>query len=960
MIASRPRPSPRLLPTLPVFLLFHLFFIAYDGAWAKPAPPQDVASAGSELAPPQDVASTSSELAPPQSLEDRAIDRQAIDTPAVDQSVIDSASIDGASIDGASIEKALDGLYRQLNGRDVEALSLEEILAEGDPSLAERYAGARIRLRERHALDSLLARPEVHLNVFMEEEERLSAELWNVRFARQGADWKADRFEPLLAARLGFRFSLREDEVYAFDRLTIERPAGVLHVEDGLLMPGFSGDRVGRAVLVGTGRFTFTPPDRVERQQMNKYARTDTAEYTTGFDRVVLILSPEGYADMVEGAALSRVTGGRAFDRAEALLRRVDRDYLMDMKPARQRFSLAHTHADFLQAEIDLADSDRWLVYTYSPYESESVSLVQKSGFPRNPDISPPVIWCRFAPGPDNGSGKDESFRGPLMSLDHYDVSGSLENGGRRMRMKTTVEITAIADPLTAATFTLNPEFDVIRVDNAGGEGALFTRQGTWLTVPFRRPVPRDRSTTLTLWYEGELFRGGGDGFFGLLNNQQWLPVHSSEDLFAFDLELRYPEELAVATTGAQVASRTEGDTRVTRWQRKRPVSSLGITFSESRTRTVSVGGIDVVLSVDKDRRRSDSSTERILTHIGPALDFFGGLFGPYPYGKLDVVQMPDDHTFGRALPSMLMLWGLYYQDAFSLDANLHAHMYTEVQHIFRGFLSHELAHQWWGGAVIPKTYRDAWLSEAVATYAADLYIERENGVEAFREMLKRHADQALFADRNGAIDLGMRLGGNYQAVVYEKGAMVLHMLRRTIGDGHFMNVLSRFCRENVGKLVTTADFETAVETETGREMDWFFDQWIRDTGYPVYRVYHTAIEGAGSVGAAGGVRAAGENSGSEGTAGEGTAGEGSSSEETAGQGAAAQGFTVRGQLLQEQDGRVFQAIVPLVFELENGDRVTREIWNTKKRQTFEYALPDRVKRILIAPDHSVYFKPAR
>ena len=45
--------------------------------------------------------------------------------------------------------------------------------------------------------------------------------------------------------------------------------------------------------------------------------------------------------------------------------------------------------------------------------------------------------------------------------------------------------------------------------------------------------------------------------------------------------------------------------------------------------------------------------------------------------------------------------------------------MYTEVQHIFRGFLAHELAHQWWGGAVIPKTYRDAWLSEAMATYAA-------------------------------------------------------------------------------------------------------------------------------------------------------------------------------------------------------------------------------------------------
>ncbi len=63
---------------------------------------------------------------------------------------------------------------------------------------------------------------------------------------------------------------------------------------------------------------------------------------------------------------------------------------------------------------------------------------------------------------------------------------------------------------------------------------------------------------------------------------------------------------------------------------------------------------------------------------------------------------------------------------------------------------------------------------------------------------------------------------------------------------------------------------------------------------------------------------------------------------------------------MQEQEGRVFHAIVPLVIELENGDRIVREIWNTQRRQTFEYALPDRAKRIDIAPDFSVYFEAAR
>ena len=906
MIASPPRPSSRLFPALLSGLLFSFFFIVSNSTDARAAPPHPQANEGPATAGRS------------------------------------------AEIPGPAIEAALAELVRLLNDRRIGEHPLEEILDEGDPSLAERYGDARIRLRERHALDSLLARPEVQLSVFFEEEERLSAELWDVYFARHGDGWEAERFKPLLAANLGFRFSLREDEVFAFDHLTIERPAGVFEIEDGLLMPGFSGDRIGRAVLVGAGRFNFTPPDRVERHQMNKYARTTDNTYTTRFDRMVLVLSPGGYEHLVEGVALTRVAGGRAFDRAKALLNRVDRDYLLDMPPARERFSLAHTHPDFLQAEIDLADSDRWLVYTNSPYEPESVSLVQKSGFPRNPDISPPVVWCRFSPEPEGPSGRaaedetvpaaeDEKVRGPLLSLDHYDIVGSLEHGGRRMRMKTILEITARADPLTAATFTLNPELDVYRVDYAGGDGALFTRQGTWLTVPFLQPVPGDSTTTLTLWYEGDVFRGGGD-FFGLLANQQWLPVHSNEDLYTFDLELRYPEKLTVATVGARLASHVAEDTRVTHWRRTVPVSSLGMTISENRTRTESVNGVDVILSLDKDRRTTELNTARIMTHIGPALEFFGGLFGPYPYEKLDVVQMPDDYAYGRALPSMLMLWGLYFQDAFSLDANLHAHMYTEVQHLFRGFLAHELAHQWWGGAVVPKTYRDAWLSEAMATYAADLYIERETGSEAFREMLKRHRDQALFTDRHGAIDLGMRLREHYQAVVYEKGALVLHMLRRTIGDEHFTNVLSRFYRQNTGKLVTTADFEAAVETETGREMGWFFDQWIRDTGFPVYRVYHTSSEGAGD--------AEVSIAGSGGT-GSGIAGTGRM-------------FRVRGQLLQEQEGRVFHAVVPLVIELENGDRIVQEIWNTKRRQTFEFTLPDRAKRIDIAPDFSVYFRAAR
>ena len=225
MIATPPRPISRLFLILQIFILPLVGYDAYDGASSEPALPQAVEGPA--------IQGPAAPLPSGPATEDRAIDQPVIP--------------------GASIESALSRLYRLMDGREIDEVPLEEILAEGAPSLSERHVGTRIRLRDRYEVDSLLARPEIHLSVFMEGEEQLSSELWSVHFAQHGADWKAERFEPLLTAHLGYRFALREDEVYAFERLTIERPAGVMHLEDGLLMPGYSGDRVGRAVLVGTG-----------------------------------------------------------------------------------------------------------------------------------------------------------------------------------------------------------------------------------------------------------------------------------------------------------------------------------------------------------------------------------------------------------------------------------------------------------------------------------------------------------------------------------------------------------------------------------------------------------------------------------------------------------------------------------------------------------------------------------
>jgi aminopeptidase N len=200
-----------------------------------------------------------------------------------------------------------------------------------------------------------------------------------------------------------------------------------------------------------------------------------------------------------------------------------------------------------------------------------------------------------------------------------------------------------------------------------------------------------------------------------------------------------------------------------------------------------------------------------------------------------------------------------------------------------------------------------------MATYAADLFIEQTDGRESFQEMLKNHMKQALEADKEGAISLGARLKEFYQPVVYEKSAMVLHMLRQVCGDEPFFEIIKQFYQESYNRAVGTDDFRKVVEEVTQHDMAWFFDQWIYDIGYPRYRVTYSSVK------------------------------------EADGQ------YLVRGALSQTQEGRIYRMPVPIRLELKNGKLIDKVIWSDSRSHLFELIVPDDVKRIEAAPDYAVY-----
>ena len=165
-------------------------------------------------------------------------------------------------------------------------------------------------------------------------------------------------------------------------------------------------------------------------------------------------------------------------------------------------------------------------------------------------------------------------------------------------------------------------------------------------------------------------------------------------------------------------------------------------------------------------------------------------------------------------------------------------------------FLAHELAHQWWGQAVGWKNYHEQWISEGFAQYFSALYAQRAHGDASFFAMLRQFRRWSISESDQGPIDLGYRLGliqgqGRiFRAIIYNKGASVLHMLRRFIGDEAFFNGLRGFYTDRKFQKAGTDDFQRAMETASGRPLDRFFDRWIHSADLPTLHYSSTIRPG--------------------------------------------------------------------------------------------------------------------
>lgn len=514
----------------------------------------------------------------------------------------------------------------------------------------------------------------------------------------------------------------------------------------------------------------------------------------------------------------------------------------------------------------------------------------------------------------------------PHLRVDDYQIEAVLTPHLHEISARAKVRFTAL-DDLTVAIFELHNDLRVTRVLDEKGQPLSAERvtQDSTVRVALPAGLAKDASTTLTFEYEGELNTADdspvpglklayiGDDTSYLLYAGRWFPVSGyGLNRFTATISVTVPAHMLVIGSGQSTVVENPASNKPN--TNGLPTKTFTFVYSKPSFPGTIIAGIFQEFRSDEagiDLRVFFKPNHQTLApeYTSTAVQeftYFITLYGPPLSQRLNVVELPGDTVPYAWAPEIAGIAGP-----------------SITQKTNYRLLANAIAHQWWGVSVSPATKDDWWLTDGFSRYSEAMYVENAAGPAGLEEVVKDMSVGALAYDTvplSSASKLDP-FSPEFQSLVTDKGAMILHMLRWVLGEDKYLKTMREFATTYAGKSATMDEFQAIAEKYYGSQLTWFFTQWLDSTGAPEFKLKYTVYR-LGNVGK-----------------------EPSSKEDKS------PGFRVTGEVAQDLD--LFRMPVDLRVETD-GKTEDRKIEVVGTNSPFSIETFGRPRRVTIDPDHHV------
>ena len=398
-------------------------------------------------------------------------------------------------------------------------------------------------------------------------------------------------------------------------------------------------------------------------------------------------------------------------------------------------------------------------------------------------------------------------------------------------------------------------DFDGNTIDDVyvGGRIATHRREGSKLIIKLPQAVANGRPFTSRIRYHGNVAQADGANpndfaAFGGFNIRQrnaegkriysslnwpskarrWLPLrdHPSDGAMVA-MNLTFPKSFTVLSNGKQVARTENADGSSTwRYEALTPMPAYdfhvvayeGWKLDDSH----SASGIPITTYTYANAHRLQA---KIYGDLPKALDYFESKFGKYRWGSASFVEEP---IFGG---------GMEHASVVSMDETLFS---DAAEARKTGF--HELAHHWSGNLVRVRTWNDFWLSEGFTEYLTARFLAANDGPEAKKTTFRGYLTETLAADRTNPhalrpADPEIDVLTIFDAISYQKGALVLHALEKLVGEEKLTEFLKGWFDRHAFGAVTSSDLQKELSEASGKDLSKFFEGFVFGSYHPEVRV---------------------------------------------------------------------------------------------------------------------------